>query len=754
MSRSPVQRTHAGSPPSRAIDQTALDAATRQTFGAQRRPASGHLDGLWSKKAALIFKGVMFAPMGSGRLTEEDFVCKMPLARAEPGIRIYRGGHVPTDRGFLENDQHPQTRQWLDQQAQYAKRVLDQTPLDALRRDLEEAQRQDAVLSSVQLVRDTTFYLQDDSLWSKRIGEPAELVMGDVRAALGENESMSISALSISPACRYAAVILHSPEERSALHVVDLEKGERLGLRVENPRSGNIHWLDDQRFLYAEQRKVVSHDRPNQRWVNPPIYEYEIGEHAQRRTMIFDSDTVSGLLQSVPLVGASDNYQFVVARNSQFFRSAVLVRRREDELGATGWHRLPEDLSVSNAIGHGSDLYLVSHLGAPNGKVIRVNPDDGKFETFIEEGSPIVPMGNTLACDSTGLYLLRSPVHIDELVYTAFAGGDTIVVPLPYGGVIEALAASPDRPGVTFRLRSYRGEDGHFHFDPHSKVVAETGLIPRQPAIEGLEVLTDAAVADDQERIEYVAVRRSGARGAAVLTTYGSYGFAMWPRFPSRADLEALVVKRNVTLAYGYIRGGAGKGVPWYDAGRQANKRCGAADISALGRDIVAKGYARPGAVALRSFSNGGLTAWHAVLRDPDVFAAVLVESGVSDATASPDSLTGPFEEPEIGTRDTAAGLRTMLDISPFHMALRSRGSTVRRPGAFVQAREQDVRVPPGPQRRMAAALADLAIGYTRATGIPHAPVVYWETPGGHRTTGATEGLAFLLWQAGLGLAS
>lgn len=113
--------------------------------------------------------------------------------------------------------------------------------------------------------------------------------------------------------------------------------------------------------------------------------------------------------------------------------------------------------------------------------------------------------------------------------------------------------------------------------------------------------------------------------------------------------------------------------------------------------------------------------------------------------------LTGAFEEPEIGTRDTSAGLRTMLHISPFHVALRSRGSGVRRPGAFVQARQQDVRVPPGPQRRMAAVLADLAADYSHATGLPHAPVIYWETPGGRRTKGAIEGLAFLLWQAGLG---
>jgi len=695
----------------------------------------------------------MFAQTGARTLSEKDFRV-MPVAPREPGMERYGGGLAPTDRRFLENDLDVRTREWLIKQGLYAKHVLAQTQLDALTRDFEEARPEDATLSMVQLVGDTTFYVQDDSLWAKPIGKPGARVIRDIRAALGEDEAMSVNALSVSPAGRYATVLLGTADERTVLRIFDLQEGEPLPLRIEHPRS-DIHWLDDRHFLYAKLRTLGSHERSNRQWVNPQVYECEIGGSTHRSTMILDAKESDGLFYSYPAVGATDEHVFVVASDAnQFFRATVLFKAREDRPAAGGWHRLPPDLCVSTAVGHGSDLYIVSYQDAPNGKVLRMNPSEGRLDTIVDEGPPIVPLEDRLTTDSTGLYVLRSSVHVDELVHAPFEGGQTVVVPLPYPGVIEALAASPERPGASFRLRSYRGEDGHFRFDPHSREVVETGLISRQHAIEGLEVITDAALTEDQEHIEYVAVRRSGACGAAILTTYGSYGYPMWPRFPTRADLQALVSKRDVTLAYGYIRGGAGKGVSWYDAGRQGNKRRGASDIAAVGRDLVAKGYARRGAVTLRSLSNGGLTAWQAILRDPDVFAAVLVENGVSDAITSPDSLTGPFEEPEIGTRDTPAGLRTMLDISPFHLALRSRGSGEQRPAVFLQARENDVRVPPGPQRRMAAALADLAVGYTRATGAPHAPVVYWETPGGHRTKGATEGLAFLLWQAGLGLAS
>ncbi|CAN7386022.1 prolyl oligopeptidase family serine peptidase [Trinickia sp. LjRoot230] len=97
------------------------------------------------------------------------------------------------------------------------------------------------------------------------------------------------------------------------------------------------------------------------------------------------------------------------------------------------------------------------------------------------------------------------------------------------------------------------------------------------------------------------------------------------------------MLKRNVTLAYGYIAGGSGKGRSWHEAGVRDQRPTGTAHMAAVGKALVTKGLARPGAVTARSFSMGGLHAGMASVRYSDVFAGVVVHMGIADPTVSAD---------------------------------------------------------------------------------------------------------------------
>lgn len=42
------------------------------------------------------------------------------------------------------------------------------------------------------------------------------------------------------------------------LHVIDLDGPTPLSLKVDNPRAGNIEWIDNRRFLVAQQPSTIN----------------------------------------------------------------------------------------------------------------------------------------------------------------------------------------------------------------------------------------------------------------------------------------------------------------------------------------------------------------------------------------------------------------------------------------------------------------------------------------------------------------
>jgi oligopeptidase B len=109
----------------------------------------------------------------------------------------------------------------------------------------------------------------------------------------------------------------------------------------------------------------------------------------------------------------------------------------------------------------------------------------------------------------------------------------------------------------------------------------------------------------------------------ALLYGYGAYEVSIPPWF-SIARLSLL--DRGVVWALTHPRGGGELGRRWYLDGKLANKRNSFTDLIASAEHLVSAGYARPGGVAIRGGSAGGLLVGAAMAERPDLFAAVVAE--------------------------------------------------------------------------------------------------------------------------------
>lgn len=133
------------------------------------------------------------------------------------------------------------------------------------------------------------------------------------------------------------------------------------------------------------------------------------------------------------------------------------------------------------------------------------------------------------------------------------------------------------------------------------------------------------ATTSDGVRVPVDLVRhvRTSLPAPTVLYGYGSYESSLAPWY-SVARLSLL--DRGMVFAIVHPRGGGELGRQWYLDGKLLNKRNTFTDTLAATEHLVQQGTARPGKLAVRGGSAGGLLVGACVTMRPDLWAAAVAE--------------------------------------------------------------------------------------------------------------------------------
>ncbi len=177
------------------------------------------------------------------------------------------------------------------------------------------------------------------------------------------------------------------------------------------------------------------------------------------------------------------------------------------------------------------------------------------------------------------------------------------------------------------------------------------------------------AVAPDGTRVPISVVHRRGLELPAptLLYGYGAYEISIDPAF-SHHRLSLL--DRGVVFAIAHVRGGGEMGRAWYEDGRMEHKANTFSDFIACGRHLVEAGIGRPGALAGRGGSAGGLLIGAVANQAPELFRALVAHVPFVDCvtTMLDDELpltVGEWEEWGNPLADESA-YRRMLEYSPY----------------------------------------------------------------------------------------
>jgi prolyl oligopeptidase len=652
------------------------------------------------------------------------------VTRAEVVRDTYFGVAVEDPYRWLEDLEAAEVRDWLAAQARYSRSVLDGLPDRAsLRAELGQGGGA-AGLTHLRVAGGQVFYLWQEAgqqvaslMVRSRSGGPARVLFDP--AAMGGASPAALDWQVPSPdGRRVACGVSHGGSERCTVHVVDVAAAAISEAVLDGVAFPFIGWLADDdgafaSFVYHRYRDFPVGTPPDQLRLDSRSLRHRLGEDPSADVVV----AARGLNPRLQLaerdrpflvVSPSGRWTLALVSHSSLgletnesLSDCTLYVAPTSELADPGncpWQRVaaPDDDVVAYAFGRDA-IHLVVGRDAARYQVITLSLSDASAQApsqCVRESERVVEA----VAEADGHVLVRDlDGGIGRVRRVAVGGGEPAEVELPINGTVEEWAAEPDDAEVLLRLSSWTEPPRVYRCDVRSGAVTDTGWIPASPSGSADIVAEEVQVLGrDGTSIPLSLIHRAGLRRDAdnptLLTAYGSHGYPLRPAFQP----EMLPwCERGGVFAVAHVRGGGEHGRDWHEAGRGVRKETTINDFIDCAEYLIANRYTRPERLAAEGGSAGGITVGGAMVRRPELFAAVVLQVPVTNALRVELGANGPMNVPELGSATTEEGLRGLLVMDCY---LRVRDGT-RYPAVLLTGGVNDPRVDMWQPAKMAARL-------------------------------------------------
>jgi prolyl oligopeptidase len=671
-----------------------------------------------------------------------------PPTHVEPVTEFLHGVEVTDPYRWLEDQDSPRTRKWIEEQTAYTRRYFEALSFRGqIKARVEELLAQKESVSDLWNAGERYFFMRRHSA-----GEQPNIVVkdglsGEERVVVdpaqrGTGNSTAVSIIAVSHNGRLLAYsVRQGGTDSAAVEIIDVDHGSILADNLPNGScTGFVFASDDSGFFYSHSE--AGHAHPNIRAAFWHRFGTERSEDQQQFFAGEDPSLILGMIESseAHLLG----YCIVVAGK----HPVVSLYLQDFAPNATPTLFLENIQGCFVPFFIGGELLAYTNVGAPNFRIVRIDRTEPRRRCWRDIVAESDRRIQQFAVAGGRIFVARADHFSTEVTVFRLDDCQKEEISFPRNGTINFLNKTMLASELLYSYTSI--------YEPPSVSVFGVREDNVQIWDEANSVLDPSIVSSEQVTFLskdgtaiplLLAARKDLLHSGPLptfLTGYGGFGICVTPRFTAYA---AFLIEQGFLLAVPAQRGGSELGNAWHIAGKGQNRQNSFDDFIAAAEWLLLQGRSARGRIAIGGASNAGLLVGVAMTQRPDLFRAAISLGPLLDMTRYHLFGFAAGWSDEYGSPDDERDFYSLFAYSPYHHVRDGE----RYPAVLLISGDADARCNPLHARKMTARLQSanssehpILMDYSATWG--HTPV----QPRSIRIEALTDRLAFLCHELGV----
>jgi len=673
----------------------------------------------------------------AGAYAQQGARLDYPQTRKVDHVDTYHGIAVPDPYRWLEDDNSPETAQWVAAENKVTFGYLEQIPYRAQLKARLEALFNYPKYGAPSRKGEFFFFSKNDGLQNQSVlyiqkgltGTPEVLIDPNAWSADG---TARLVAFSLSKNGKYAVVgVSRAGSDWQEFGVMEVATKTMLPDKLEWVKVSGASWRGDG-FYYSRYPAPEKGHELSSANENHQVYFHKVGTPQSADELVFQDPANP---QRFHGVGTTEDERFAILEVSDRGKgkkgNAVFVRdlSKNETMFRPLIGTIGDD--TFNVIDNVGDKLLVqTDRGAPNGKVVLIDPaqpEEANWKTVLpERAEPLQGAGT--AGGKLFVSYLKDVATVAEV--HALDGALENVVQLPGPGTAGGFGGEKDDTFVFYTFTSFSVPPTIYRYD----IATKQSSVFRTPEIPGFDASAYETKqvfynSKDGTRVPMFLVYRKGLKldgtNPTLLYGYGGFNITTSPGFSA---LRIGLLEQGFVYASANLRGGGEYGEKWHEAGMKLNKQNVFDDFIAAAEWLIANKYTSAAKLAIQGGSNGGLLVGAVMNQRPELFKVAIAQVGVMDMLRFHKFTIGWNWIADYGSSDNPDQFKALYAYSPLHNIK----AGVKYPATLITTADHDDRVVPAHSFKYAATLQEKA---GRATPI----LVRIETKSGHGASSTTK---------------
>ena len=648
-----------------------------------------------------------------------------PQTKKVDTVTTYFGTKVADPFRWLENDQAPDTKSWVQEENKVTQNYLAQIPFrETVRKRLETLWNYEKFGAPYKEGKYTYFSkntgLQSQSVVYRQVGSEGKPEVFLDPNTFSKDGTTSLAGLSFTKDGSLAAYqISEGGSDWRKVIVLNAATKAIVGDTLKDVKFSGVSWKGNDGFYYSSYDMPKSGSQLAGKTQIHKLLYHKLGTPQSTDQLVFGGEKTPRRYINGSLT-EDQRYLVISARNTTTGNELYL--RDLSKPNGPIVQVVDNEKQIVNVIDNvGSKLYIFTNLGAPNNRVVTVDaasPKPANWKNLIPETKNVLDV-STVGGKIFANYLKDATSYIEQY---DMMGKKEHAIALPAVGTAGGFGGKKEEKETYYTFTSYIYPPTIFKYDiatGKSTVFKKAGVQFDPTKYESKQVFYNSK---DGTRVPMIITHKKGlvlnGKNPTMLYAYGGFNISMTPGF---SPANIVLLENGGVYAVPNLRGGGEYGEKWHLSGTKLQKQNVFDDFIAAAEYLKANKYTDTEHLALSGGSNGGLLVGATMAQRPDLAKVAFPAVGVMDMLRYNQFTAGAGWAFDYGTaQDSKEMFEYLYKYSPYH-ALKPASY----PATMVTTADHDDRVVPAHSFKFASRLQEAQKG--------SAPVlIRVETKAGH----------------------